>query len=151
MEIIQVKKEDLKFNDLPHIKFKTTLPLLINQNNEVLLGNSIKNNYLNLVDCIKIQANNYLRYCLYNLEKTLIEENDLTRLYSFEKEIREYINCELLEVNSESLFDYKETGFIDETRYNKPPAYNFEKHNTKKNNKQEEDKNVDLFSCFGEL
>lgn len=149
MEIIQVKKEELKFNDLPDIDFKTTLPLLINQNNEVLLGNSIKKCYNNFVDCIRISSNNFLKKCLYNLENSLIKENNIVRLYSIEKELKEYINKELLKFDEFTLFDYKETGFINESNYKQLPEYDFIKHNLVK--KKEGEEIADLFSCFGKL
>lgn len=150
MEILKIKKNELIFNNLPDLTFKSKLPLLINQNNEVILGNSIKNCYGEEVSCIKINCIDFLKNCLYNIENELIKENNIDRLYEIEKELMEFIEKELKkEIEQITLFDYKERNFITEENYNHLPEYDFVKHNLIR--KKGDDESVNLFSCFGEL
>lgn len=149
MELLTLKRDELCFNDIPLLNFKTKLPLLISFNNEVILGNSIRNCYKEEVTCIRINCCDFLKKCLYNMERLLVEENNIQRLYQLEKELMDFINSELKVVEEQdNLFVFRETRFINEDNYNKPPSYNFEKHKSKKKG---DDDSVSLFSCFGEL
>lgn len=145
MEIKTIPKDNLHFQEMKQIDFKLDIPILINNKCFVLLGNSVKNILGNDVKVISISANNYLNQCLFDLEKIIVDENNLERVYQFQEEISQYIYSELNNIDKNSLFEVKEYGLIDEAKYIKPPEYNFEKHNTKKK-KDDGVNNENLFS-----
>lgn len=147
LEITYLEARDLIFKDIPCICIDSKLPLLINQNNKVVLGNSLKNKCDNKVKCIRIYTEPYMEEVFYGLELAVVEENNQDRFYSLEKELGKFLLDYFNNDECISLFDnedLKETRTISEVTFIKPPAYNFIKH--KKKQQEEEENEINLFS-----
>lgn len=144
LEIITVEKSKLIFNDTATVDHKSKLPLLINQYNEVVLGNCIKDSYGEEVKCIRIKTDPYEFNTFTSLERYLVEENNLGRFNDIEVEIGKYLREYFSNVEVMSLFEIRETRCITESLFIKPPAYNFDKG--KKKDKDNEDEDFNLFN-----
>lgn len=154
MEIVFKKKSELIFYDTPIITFKSNLPLLIDKNNNVICGNSLRNNYKNdeSIKCIIVKSDTFIADTLYYVECVVADENSIERLNDIEHTLKSYLRNETSKTELLTLFDYKVKECITESNFKKPPPYNFEKHKRKKVKDEEEDMSYDdLFSCIGGL
>lgn len=146
MEIIKVNKKDLIFNNVDNVSFKSKLPLLINQYNEVIFGNCIKDSYDSEVKCIRIESYALLVETLKAFEEAIVKENSFERFNNIENELQRYLS-EYFDKNEKLTFfetnELKEKRCISNTHFRKPPAYNF--HKGKKNKEQEENYNLFTF------
>lgn len=131
MKFYKVNKSQLKWTEMPQVTYKWNIPILIDNEMNVIAGNSLKecldNNILVTV------CDNYDREVLFTaireIEIKIAEENSYERiemiyseLYNFFKETRKP------KIETFSLFDVKEDRFITEENYIEPPAYDFDKH-----------------------
>jgi len=157
IEFINILVWKLNFNlDVPCTDFKTDLPLLINEKNDVVLGNSLRKNYgmMEEVKCIIIEQDKYLEKSLLDIELAVIEENSKDRYYAIEKELKKYLSDFKNDFELISLFNIEtEKDFITEENYLDPGDYDFTKHNVvdrKDKNEDEEVGYAGLFSDSGE-
>ena len=121
MKFYRINKSLLKFVDVPQIDFKWKLPILVDSQYNVILGNCIKdkldNNVIIVIkDLDEIVVNN-LKY----IELRIAEEASDYRLGCIDACLREFFN-ELREpeVEQVSLFNYKDITLITEDNYNPP-------------------------------
>lgn len=143
MKIELIDKNELIINE-DILKLDTPLKtyLLINENNEVILGNS----FIHLISecyCIRVKDSKVLKLSCYEFENEIVKENNKERIINIVNEVNSYIRDYM--DNKKSLdfdFDLKETRGIEDVEFIKPPAYNFEKHTKKK----EENNEYNLFS-----
>ena len=79
MKVVKRKKKNLYFYDTETIDYKTRLPFIIDAENNVLIGNSMRNNYEKDedIDCIVIKSDNYIADALYFLEDSVAAEKSV--------------------------------------------------------------------------
>jgi len=147
----------LFFNeDIPTTEFKFDLPLLIDEKNKVISGNSLRNNYdmLDKVKCIVIKENSFLSNALADIEKEVILENSQDRFYEIQAELKKYLksfsNNDYTKI---SLFDESlviDKGFITEENYEKPVQYDYiQKNIVNREEVDEEEGYAGIFSDLG--
>ena len=135
MDFYRIHKNLLKWTEMPQVSYKWILPILVDNNFNVIAGNCLKDCLGNEIICVIID--NYDRDILFesirDIETKIAEENSdkrldavFTQLYNFFKEVRKP------KVESISLFNVKEEGLITEENYIEPPAYDFNKHGKEK-------------------
>lgn len=131
MKFYKCRKSDLKWKEIPQIKFKWTLPILIDTEFNVVAGNSLKDSLSDSIIVVVMDNNQreILFQALYDIECKIAEENSEerinlihTKLSEFFKEVRKPI------VEQCSLFDLKEDRCITPEIYDEPPPYDFNKH-----------------------
>jgi len=147
MKFYKINKEALKFTDMPQVDYKWDLPILIDNDYNVIAGNCLKDKLIGQV--LVIIINNEDREVLFDsikfIEQKIAEENSVDRLnaiytdfHTFFREVRKPV------YEQGNLFEFKDTGFITEENYIEPPAYNFEKHNNSKKNDETEEFEIDV-------
>ena len=129
MKVVKRKKKNLYFYDTETIDYKTRLPFIIDAENNVLLGNSMRNNYEKDedIECIVIKSDNYIADALYFLEDSVAAEKSVERYQQIEFALRRYIADEKDKSENLSFFDLKVLDTITPKNYITPPPYNFEK------------------------
>lgn len=131
MKFYKCNKSLLKWKEMIQVQYKWNLPILVDTDLNVIIGNSLK-------DCLPdsiiiVQMDNYKRevlfQALYDIESKIAEENSedrlnqlYTNMHGFFKEVRKPVTEYV------SLFDIKETGFVTPENYIEPPPYDFNKH-----------------------
>jgi hypothetical protein len=134
---------------IPTIQLKLGLPLLIDKNGVVLLGNSMRGQFdmLQEVKCIVIEADELMRKAFREIESAVAFENSLGRLYDIQADINYY----LIQMNEEfkqiQLFELPiDKSFITEQSYRDPGSTRGKKTEKKK----EEPFNEGLFGGIGD-
>lgn len=129
MQIVTRKKKDLVFYDTETVDFKPTIPLLIDAENNVLVGNSVRNNFLSNEDisCIVMDASEYDAESLYLLENCVARENNPERYMDINYNLKQYIANESDKSENLSFFDLKVTDRITPENYIKPPPFAYVK------------------------
>lgn len=132
MKFYKAPKHRLTWKEMPQLNFNWNLPILVDTDYNVIVGNSLK-------DCLSdsiiiVIMDNYQRevlfQALYDIETKIAEENDENRLNAIYKSIRDFFReVRKPQVENISLFEeLKETRCITEELYDEPPAYDFNKH-----------------------
>lgn len=132
-------------NDIEKLNFVPKTYLLVDENNRVLLGNS----FIHLIDdkiyCIIIKSHKLLEISCFEFESEIVKENNSERINSIVKEVNEYVRNYHKKNNELSFeFDLTEYRTIEETYFDKPALYNFNKGKKKK------DTDVEEFNLFSE-
>lgn len=138
----------LNFKEMPQLPVNIDVPLLISERGDVLIGNSLKNYIVGDTRCVIInnELADHLEKWLEDLEKYLIEENDMKRYHEIEKEVQDYLReANLTRIDDNLFLLEREIRTIEETEFDKPGKFKF-----KKSRKKEDSKDDNLFSCFGE-
>ena len=131
MKFYRCKKSSLHWKEMDQITKKWNLPILIDTDMNVIIGNSLKDCLPE--DVIVITADptdrEILFNALYEIEKSVVAENDPIRLDSIQNRFREFfIEVRRKKNTFTPLFEFKERGLITEENYIEPPPYNFNKH-----------------------
>jgi hypothetical protein len=145
IRIFRINKELLTFDDdFPVVDYRGwDLPILIDDDFNVLLGNLFRNNLPSKV--LVIKADKYkeqIKDFALNLENALADENSFGRFEGIKKELKEYLSkSKHIEMNIDnfSLVDFnscRDDEMISPDNYIQPSEYSFEKK--KKNRKKEE-------------
>ena len=139
----------LNYKEVNKLPIKINVPLLIDENDNVLFGNSLKEYYKNEpnINCIIIKNSLAFRLekWLYDLELYLIEENNVERYHNIESEIQNLIKITTSSNSNDNLFILsKETRTILDVEFDKPGKFKF------KSSRKKEDEDDNLFSSFGE-
>ena len=135
----------LDFREVPQLPVKIDVPLLVDEQYNVLIGNSLKNYLVGDIKCVIInnEVANHLRKWLSDLEDYLIEEKDIKRYHNIENDIQDFLKEVTSTKSDENLFSLnREVRTIEETDFDKPGKFRF-----KKSRKKEESKDDNLFSC----
>lgn len=129
MQIVTRKKKDLVFYDTETVDYKPNIPLLIDPQNNVLVGNSVRNSFMPDEDipCIVMDASEYDAESLYLLEDCVAKENNLERYSDINYNLKQYIANESDKSENLVFFDLKVLDRIIPENYIKPPPYNFHK------------------------
>lgn len=132
MKIFKVSKSLLKFvedSDIPDINFNFKIPILVDSEYNVILGNSLRNRQSETFFVIVLNnVNKFMIDTLHDLEKALAEENNEARFNQIEMEVEDFIKKDRVNIETFSLFDFKEEACITKETYRKPPDYDFKKH-----------------------
>jgi len=140
----------LNFKDMPKNHCDIIFPLIVNEQYDVLFGNSIQGSLQADADCIVLnEKNTFLPEKLFCLETALLEENDFKRWHDIQQDLNEWA-CRLQNSEAEKdagLFAVeKETRTIEEAEFDCPKEF---KHKEKK--KKEAFTDDSLFSDFGDF
>ena len=146
MEIKLLPKNSLIINNnIEKLNFVPKTYLLIDKDNRVLFGNSFIHLMDNEIYCIIIKSHKLLEISCFEFESEIVKENNLERINSIVKEVNEYVRSYRKKINENSFdFDLTEYRTIEETYFDKPALYNFNKGKKKK------DTNVEEFNLFSE-
>ena len=131
MDFYRVSKNKLKWKEIQQLDYKWKLPILIDTDLNVILGNSLKDILPDNI--IIVQMDNHQRevlfQALYDIEEKIAEENSEDRLNQIQMKLREFfIEIRKPVVEYMNLFDIKETRCVSVDNYIEPPPYNFDKH-----------------------
>ena len=135
----------LNFREMPQLSVNLDVPLLVNEQNDVLIGNSLKKYLTGDIKCVIInnEIANHLNKWLNDLENYLIEEKNIKRYHDIENDIRDFLKEVNYIKSDENLFLLnREVRTIEEVDFDKPGKFRF-----KKSRKKEESKDDNLFSC----
>lgn len=146
MQIKLIPKSLLSINDsISKLNFLPKTYLLVDENNKVLLGNSFVHLLKENIYCIIVKNHKLLEISCFEFEEEIVKENNLERINSIVKEVNEYVRSYKNKINNQCFdFDLTEYRTIEETYFDKPPVYNFNKGKKKK------DSNVEEFNLFSE-
>lgn len=134
MKVYKCAKSFVKWKEFPQLNFNWKLPILIDDDMNVVLGNSLKDALPDQIFVIKMDTNRrqVLFDALAEIETRLVEENSEIRITQLQDTLRDYIlNSRKKNYQSEPLFQFKETECITPENYVEPPPYNFNKHSSK--------------------
>lgn len=131
MKFYKCSKSLLKWKELPQVSYKWKMPILVNTELEVVLGNSLKDSLSDPVFVIMMDNNQ--REVLYqafeSIETCIAQENSLERISLLEEEIKNYlIIARKPAPEFEPLVVFKERECVSQENYIEPPPYNFNKH-----------------------
>lgn len=127
MKIYKIPVDKLIWIEMPPCPVKMRVPLLIDEEFHVLLGNSLKGRSdTELVIIAKKWE--YYRDIFPVLEKEILEDKDAEQwLYKIDKQICDFIKDERIINEQLSLFDFKERSLLTEDNYQRGGAYDFKK------------------------
>lgn len=150
MKIVVRKKKELQFYDTKTIDYRTKLPFIIDEENNVLIGNSMRDSYEKDedIECIVIKGNDYLADALYFLEDSVAAEKSVDRYRQIDSDLRRYLADEKDTSENLSFFNLQVLETITPETYITPPPYNFEKGRKKVN---DEDTDPTLFDFEEEV
>jgi len=127
IEIKKIPAWKLNFdNSIPMVDFKTDMPLLVDQENRVLLGSCLRACYPadKEVSAIVVQIradSEHLKGFLTALEVRITSEKNKERLYSLERDVKSYVASFRDYFEEPSLFDtIKQEDVITVKNYLKP-------------------------------
>lgn len=131
MKFYKCSKDILKWKEMPQIDYKWNLPILVDSNLNVIIGNSLKDSLSG--DIFIVKMDNYQRevlfQALYDIETKIAEENSKERLDMIHVELSQFFReVRKPVVETISLFDIKEDRCITPELYIEPPPYDFNKH-----------------------
>ena len=131
MKFYRCSKSLLNFKEMKQFSFNWKLPILVDHNKNVILGNSLKDSLPNTIIVIVVDGNGRepLFEALFEVEEKVVEEHDPQRLVTLQGELRQYLyQARKVEYEYEPLFSHKETACITPETYIEPPPYEFNKH-----------------------
>lgn len=131
MKFYKIKKDVLVWKEMQQLQYKWDLPILVDTDKNVILGNSLKDCLPDWV--IVVQTDNYNREGLFEalclLETCIANENSEKRLHTIYSEMHKYMGLlKRKRFENETLFTFKETECISPENYIEPPPYDFNKH-----------------------
>ena len=132
MKFYRVSKSQLKWKEMTQISYNWNLPILINVDYEVILGNSLKDSLPDSIIVVVMDNNqrDLLYQALEHIESKIAEENSESRINQVYIEFRDFFKeVRKPRVETLSLFEIKENHCITEDTYIDPPPYDFTKHN----------------------
>ena len=135
MRFYKCNKNNLKWKEMTQLDFNWNLPILINTDMEVIVGNSLKDSLPDSIIVVMMDNNQreVLYQAIFDIESKIAEENSIDRLNQIYIKIRDFFNeVRKPVVEQYSLFDLKEDRCITPELYIEPPPYNFNKHGKEK-------------------
>lgn len=135
MKFYKVSKSQLKWKEITQISYKWNLPILVDCELNVVLGNSLKDSLSDNI-IIVIMDNNQrevLFNALFEIESRIAEENSIKRFDAIASELTQFFKeTRKQHVEYMSLFEMKEDRCITPELYILPPPYDFTKHSKDK-------------------
>ena len=131
MKFYKCSKSQLKWKEMPQIQYNWSLPILVDTELNVIVGNSLKDSLYDSIIIVQMDNNQRepLFQALYDIETKIAEENSLERINMIDVELRDFfkeVRKPVLETIS--LFDIREDRCITPETYIEPPPYDFNKH-----------------------
>ena len=131
MKIYKCSKDILKWKEMPQIQYKWILPILVDTDLNVIVGNSLKNSLSETIYIVYTDNNNreVLFQALYEIEEKIALENSIDRLNMIQMELKQFfreVRKPFLETIE--LFSVREDTCVTPENYIEPPVYNFNKH-----------------------
>lgn len=154
MLIKKIKKEMILFDDnIIDCDYNMKIPILVDNNYECVLGNSLQKKLNDDVDVIIFNPKNtFERKCLLEFENDLIKNITQEKILIIEKQINDYILRYENKIEQISLFEddeFYENKCITEEIFDIPPEFKFKsKMNSKKIKEVKNDET--LFSLYGD-
>ena len=131
MKLYKIPVDRLQWMDMPQCPVKMRVPLLIDDEFNVLLGNSLRGRSDSEI-CIIIPKWDYYKEVLPTLEREILEDKDVEQwCYKIDKQICDFIKDERIINEQISLFDFKERSLLTEENYKRGGAYDFKKANSR--------------------
>lgn len=131
MKFYTIHKDALKWKEMPQITYNWNLPILVNTEYEVIVGNSLKDSLpdnIFIVICDNNQRETLFQ-ALYDIELKIAEENNSDRINQLYIEFRSFFKeVRKPKIETIELFNIKEDRCITEELYIEPPPYDFNKH-----------------------
>lgn len=128
MKIYRVDKVYLKWVDMPQTQIPMRVPLLIDTDYNVLLGNCLKDRCGDKVLVIFVKKWDYLNELLPTFEKEIFDAEDPDKwLYRIDEQVCAYLRDEFTVNEQLSLFEYKNCELLSEENYKRGGAYDFKK------------------------
>ena len=131
MKFYKCGKSILKWKEMPQLDYKWNLPILVDAELNVVIGNSLKDSLDDNIIIVKMDNNQreVLFQALYDIETKIAEENSRERLDMIHVELSQFFR-EIRKpvIETISLFDIKEDRCITPELYIEPPPYDFNKH-----------------------
>lgn len=134
MNFYKVGKSRLTWKEMVQVNYPWKLPILIDTDLNVVLGNSLKDSLPDSIIVVQMDNNQreFLIQELTDIEEKVAEENSNERIVLIEAQLREFFKrVRSQKFKWEPLFQYKETACITPETYIEPPEYNFNKHNNR--------------------
>lgn len=132
MKFYKVKKDLLKWSEMPQTDLPLRIPLLIDKDYNVLLGNCFKDRPNEYELVIIIEPWPYYLQVLPKLEKEIFDTKDPSIwLYAIDKELCEFLKDEVTINEQLTLLDFKETALLTEENYKRGGIYDFKKANSR--------------------
>lgn len=121
MKIFRCNKNALKWKEIPQLnyKYEWNLPILVNDELSVVVGNSLKDLLPDEIFIIQIPKNDLLEENLFYMESKVVEENSERRIGIIHRELRDYFReLRKSKIEYEALFeDIKNKELITEENY----------------------------------
>lgn len=137
MKFYKINKSLLKFSEISQLKTDWNYPILIDKENNVIVGNSLKDSLKDEVITIIIEVSQDIKDDLFAIESKIAEENSESRINSIKYNLSEYFkNLRKEKYEEVSLFDYKDTTLITEENYIAPNETVTYAHGIKKDNEK---------------
>lgn len=131
MNLYMIPKQMLKWKDIIQLDYHWKMPILIDKDYNVILGNSLKDKLPDKVMVVVCHNTDreLLFQSLYEIELAVAEENNEKRINKIQVEIRDFFRETKKEkVEYMDLFSIKEDREVTPENYIEPPQYNFNKH-----------------------
>lgn len=131
MNFYRVPKVNLKWKDITQLDYTWKMPILIDKDFNVILGNSLKDKLPDNIIVVVCHNNDreLLFQSLFEIETAVAEENDEKRLNKIQVEIRDFFRETKKEkVEYMDLFNIREDREVSVENYVEPPNYDFNKH-----------------------
>ena len=132
ISIVKKNPKELVWIRAGQLTIEIDLPVMIDSDGFVLLGNSLYEKKIvnSEIDCIVISPDKYLMNVLIGLEAEFVENSSGHNQKNVEADIKRYLKDFTRNYEKLSLFEYDEIiekGVINKENYIVPPAYNFVK------------------------
>lgn len=134
MKFYRCSKSFLRWKEMNQISLKWELPILIDPEHNVVLGNSFKDSLPDTIIVTVIDNNrrDSLFEAFYKIEEAVVKEGSEERIMLIRDRVREYLRvARRKECETMSLFDFRERRCITPELYIEPPPYEFNKHKAK--------------------
>lgn len=129
---------------MKQIQYKWKLPILIDDEYNVLCGNSLKDSLPDDIIVVIAKKDELLERTCNHIELAVVEEGSEKRYHMIYQDLTKFFVKEKYANSQMQLFQFKEKGFITEENYIKPRAYNFTKHTKKVDKIEKTDYDIDL-------
>lgn len=131
MKFYKIDKNRLQWKEMPQISYNWNLPILVDSDYNVIVGNSLKDSLSDNV--IIVVMDNYQRetlfQALFDIETKIAEENSEDRINQLYIEFRDFFReVRKPKIETIELFRVSEDRCITEELYIEPPPYDFNKH-----------------------
>ena len=150
MKFYKISKELLKWTEMPQTNLPLRVPLLIDTDYNVLLGNCLKDRVGDQVLVVIVEKWDYYNKLYPVLEQEIFEADDPDKwLWQIDEQVCRFLKDEVTINEQVDLFKYQNKELLSESNYRRGGAYNFIKAKTRKSD--EDDDQIKLFQFEDEI